>query len=82
MEEQIKQILFNPTIGRIATIIIGIAVIWLIIKAIQKNLFSMINNNDNRYKANKFGTFIGYFLTIVLITIVYSDKLGGLTYKD
>ncbi|MBU2462580.1 MAG: mechanosensitive ion channel family protein, partial [Candidatus Edwardsbacteria bacterium] len=46
---------------------------------VQKNLFSKIKGNDSRYRAKKFGNFIGYFLTIILITIVYSDKLGGLT---
>jgi len=79
MEEQIQKFLFNPTIGKITTVIIGIAIIWLAIKAIQKNVLSRISDNDNRYKAKKIATFIGYFLTIVLITIVYSDKLGGLT---
>ncbi len=79
MEVEIQKFLFNPTVGKIATIMIGIAIIWLIIKAIQNNLFSKINDSDNRYKAKKFGTFIGYFLTVVLVTIVYSDKLGGLT---
>ncbi len=79
MDEQIQKILFNPTVGKIVTIFIGIAVIWLIIKAIQKNFFSKIKDHDNRYKAKKFGSFIGYFLTFGLITVVYSDKLGGLT---
>jgi small-conductance mechanosensitive channel len=79
MDEQIQKYLFNPTVGKIVTIFIGIAVIWLIIKFIQKSLFSKIKDNNNRYTAKKFGSFIGYFLTLVLITIVYSDKLGGLT---
>ena len=79
MEEQIQKFLFNPTVGKIATIIIGVAVIWLIIKAIQKSLFSKIKDNDNRYRAKKFSGFVGYFLTIVLLTVVFSDKLGGLT---
>ena len=79
MEEQIKQFLFNPAVGKIVALIIGVAIIWIIIKVIQRNLFSKIKENDNRYRAKKFGTFIGYFLTIVLITIVFSDKLGGLT---
>lgn len=79
MEDQIKKFLFNPTIGKIATVLIGIIIIWLIIKAVQKNLFSRIKDNDNRYKAKKFGSFIGYFLTLVLLTVVYRDKLGGLT---
>ena len=79
MEEEIKKILFNPTVGKIATIIIGVAIIWVLIKAIQRNLFSKIKDNDNRYKANKLSGFVGYLLTIVLLTVVFSDKLGGFT---
>ena len=79
MEDELQKFLFNPTVGKIATIIIGVLIIWLIIKAIQKKLFSKIQENDNRYKAKKFSSFIGYLLTIILITVVYSDKLGGLT---
>jgi len=79
MEEQLKALLFNPTVGKIASILLGIAIIWLLVKTIQRNLFSKIKDTDNRYRAKKFGSFIGYFLTIFLITIVFSDKLGGLT---
>lgn len=79
MEEQLRRILFNPTVGKWATIFIGIAVIWIIIKAIQRNLFTRIKDNDNRYRAKKVSGFIGFLLTVILITIVFSDKLGGLT---
>jgi len=79
MEEQIQKILFDPTVGKIATIFFGIAVIWIIIKTIQRKFFSKIKDRNDRYRARKFGSFIGYFLTILLLTIVFSDKLGGLT---
>ena len=79
MEEQIKKFLFNPTVGKIVAVLIGIAVIWIIIKALQKNWFSKIKDSSNRYRAKKFSSFIGYLLTIILITIVYSNKLGNLT---
>ena len=79
MDEQLRKLLFNPTVGRIVTIFIGIAIIWAIIKALQKSLFSKIKGNDNRYRAKKFSSFIGYILVIVLITVVFSDKLSGLT---
>ncbi len=77
--ETLQKILFNPTAGKITTLFIGVAVIWMIIKMIQRNLFSKIDDKDNRYRAKKFSSFIGYFLTIVLLTVVFSDKLGGLT---
>lgn len=79
MDEQIKQFLFNPTVGRIVTILVGIAIIWTIVKALKKNFFSKIKDSDNRYKAKKLSSFVGYLLAIVLITVVFSDKLGGLT---
>ena len=79
MEEQIQKFLFNPTVGKIVSILIGVAIIWLIIKAFQRSLFSKIKDKDNRYRAKKFSGFIGYLLTIILITVVFSEKLGGLT---
>lgn len=79
MEELIKNFLFNPTVGKIVAIFIGIAIIWIIVKSIQRNFLSKIKDNDNRYRAKKFSGFIGFILTIILISIVYSDKLGGLT---
>jgi len=79
MDEELKKFLFNPTVGKIATIVIGIVIIWLIIKLIERNIFSKIKDSDNRYRAKKFGSFIGFILSVVLITVVYSNKLGGLT---
>lgn len=79
MEEFINKYLFDPTIGKIVSIFIGVAVIWVIVKTIQQKIFSKIKDNDNRYRAKKLGGFIGFILTILLVSIVYSDKLGGLT---
>lgn len=79
MEEEIQKYLYNPTVGKIATFLIGAAIIWMLIKAVQKNLFSKIKDNDNRYKAKKISTFIGYLATIIFLTVIFSEKLGGLT---
>jgi small-conductance mechanosensitive channel len=79
MENKITEILYDPTIGKLVTLFVGIAVIWIVIKFIQKKLFTKIDNVDNRYKAKKSGSFLGYIITIIFITIVYSNKLGGLT---
>lgn len=79
MEEQLKSILFNPAVGKIATIIVGVVIIWTLIKTLQKNFFSHIKDIDNRYRTTKLSSFVGYALTIVLFAIVFSDKLGGLT---
>ncbi|MEZ4904830.1 MAG: hypothetical protein R2822_25315 [Spirosomataceae bacterium] len=54
MEEQLKVLLYDPQIGKIVTILMGIAVVWVFIKTLQKRLFSKIKENDHRYRANKF----------------------------
>lgn len=79
MEEQLNKFLFDPVVGKIASIIIGVAIIWIIIKMMQRNLVIKIKDNSNRYNAQKFSNIIGYVLTILLISIIFSDKLGGLT---
>lgn len=79
IEKEITSFLYNPSVGKVVTLAIGIAVIWILIKVIQRKLFSKIQSNDNRYQAKKISTFLGYLLTILLLTIVYSDKLGGFT---
>ena len=79
MNESIELYLFNPTVGKIATVFIGGAIIWMLIKTIQRNLFSKIKENESRFKAKKVSNFIGYALSIILVTIVFSDKLGGFT---
>lgn len=79
MEDQLKKLLYDPTVGKIATILIGLIIIWLVIKAIQKNFISKLKDNNHRYKTKKISTFAGYLFSIILITIVFSNKLGGFT---
>ncbi|MGO4819152.1 mechanosensitive ion channel family protein [Flavobacterium sp. W22_SRS_FP1] len=79
MEEEIQKYLYNPTVGRLVTFIIGVAIIWVLIKLIKKNLFSKIKDNDSRYKATKISSFVGYLATIIILIVVFSEKLGGLT---
>lgn len=79
MEKEITDIFMNPIFGKILFAFIGIAIIWTVLKLVKKNFISKIQNNDNVLRAKKASTFVGYLLTIILLTIIFSDKLGGLT---
>lgn len=79
MEKQIQDILHNAFLIRIFYIIIGVVSIWLLIKIIQKRWLSKIHDSDSRYRSTKVSSFIGYFATLILFFVVYSDKLGGFT---
>ncbi len=79
MEDIINKLLYDPTVSKLVMIFIGIAIIWGIIKVVKRNLANKIKNTQARYRTRKMISFFGYFLIVVLITTVYSDKLGGFT---
>ena len=79
MEQFLNEWLYNPTVGKLVTVIVGILIVAAIVRFLQKVLGRRIESVETRYRARKFVSFGGYLLGILLITVVFSDKLGGLT---
>ncbi|MEP1033547.1 mechanosensitive ion channel domain-containing protein [Ekhidna sp.] len=77
--DKIEELLFNDTIGKVVAFIIGALIIWSIGRFTQSKIFSKIKDTDNRYKAKKFASFLAWVTIIIYFSIVYSNKLGGLT---
>lgn len=71
--------LFDPTAGKLLLIALGILLIAGIVRVLHKAAVRHFQDNATRYQANKAVTFIGYLAAIVLVSLVFSDKLGGLT---
>ena len=79
IEEFIKHWLLDPTIGKFIAAFIGILILVVFVRFLKNFLFRYIKDSDNRYRARKFVSFLGYATGIVVITTIFSDKLGGLT---
>jgi len=79
MEEFIMQWLLDPTVGKLVAAVIGLLVISVAVRFFKRYLTGFIKDTDNRYRARKFVTFIGYVSGIILMSVIFSDKLGGLT---
>jgi small-conductance mechanosensitive channel len=79
MEEYIRNVLFDPTIGKIITAAFIILLIISISKILQKNISKFVKDNSSKYRVRKFINFFGFILIILFVSVVYSDKLGGLT---
>jgi small-conductance mechanosensitive channel len=77
--EFLDKILFDPTIGKIVAVAIGIAIIISVVKILRRTLSRYIKDSDTRYRARKFLTFLGYLVILLYLSVVFSDKLGGLT---
>jgi len=78
MEAFFKDWLFDPTVGKIIFAIVGILLISVIIRFLQRSLSRYIKDSDTRYRARKFLTFLGYLIGIVFVSAVFSKRLGGL----
>lgn len=79
MNELVDKWLFDPTVGKvIATALVVIGVI-IIVSSIKRVLGRYIESPERRYRLRKLVTFAGYLLAIFLLSLVFSDKLVGLT---
>ncbi|MBZ0207165.1 MAG: mechanosensitive ion channel family protein [Flavobacteriales bacterium] len=79
MDEFVREWLMNPTVGRLVVIGIGIALIWALVKFLKVRFTTRMEQADAKYRARKLLDLGGFVLVIVLLTVVYSERLGGLT---
>ncbi|MBT8377700.1 MAG: mechanosensitive ion channel family protein [Ignavibacteria bacterium] len=79
MAEFINKWLLDPTVGKIVTALFAIIILIAIVRFIQRLLSKKIKDTDTRYRIRKSVSFFGYLAAVFVLTIVFSDRLGGLT---
>lgn len=79
MKDIIDRWLFNPVMGRLIAALLGIVIVIAVVRLLRRALSRRIKDTDTRYRARKFVSFGGYLLALVILTVVFSDKLGNLT---
>ena len=77
--QTITEWFYDPTVGKIVAVVFGIAIITTLTRVTRRILSSRIENNDTSYRLRKFINAAGAFLSIILVTLVFSNKLGNLT---
>ncbi|RQW86707.1 MAG: mechanosensitive ion channel family protein [Geobacter sp.] len=75
----VRSWLFDPTVGKIVTVLIGIIIINVLVRLSRRALLPRIEGTDTRYRFRKFIGFLGMLVSFILITVVFSDRLGNLT---
>ncbi|MGB5443914.1 MAG: mechanosensitive ion channel domain-containing protein, partial [Psychromonas sp.] len=79
MNELVNKWLFDPAVGKVIATVLVVVVVIVLVRSIQRVLGRYIENTERRYRLRKLVTFTGYILAIFLLSIVFSDKLAGLT---
>jgi small-conductance mechanosensitive channel len=79
MYETITEILFDPFVGRLVTAAIGIVLITALVQFLQARAPKYVSNRRMLSSVKQAVTFLGYVAAIILVGIIFSDQLPGVT---
>lgn len=77
--QSVTEWLYDPIVGKIISVITGLIIINLLARGARRILLKQIESNDTRYRLRKLVNAFGALFSIILITVVFSNKLGSLT---
>jgi len=79
MNEQIRAIIYDPTVGKWVAVVVVIMAIYVASRFVQRVIGERVADATTRYRARKSIALIGYVIMILATAIVFNDRLGGLT---
>ena len=79
MEDQIRKWLLDPVVGKIVASLLAVLIVVVLVRYTQRALGRYVEDSQRRYRLKKLVAFGGYVVAILLLSIVFSDKLAGLT---
>lgn len=68
----------NGILVRLAMIALGIALVLLLTSFMKKAVNRRVTNTDHRYRVRKAVNIIGYLLVVLILLLVYGDRLGNI----
>lgn len=75
-QQFIESWLFDPTVGKLVSTIAAILIVMGLVRILKGVLNRYVQEPGNLYRARKMVTFLGYFTGIVIISLIFSDRLG------
>jgi len=79
MEELIDKWLFDPVVGKILASALVVLFVVVLVRYTQRGPGQYVEDSQRRYRLRKLATIGGYVIALVLLSVVCSDKLSGLT---
>lgn len=68
----------NPSVDRLIYISLGILIVFMVTWLLKRTVNSKIANADHRYRVRKAVNLVGYLLVVLIVLLVYGDRLGTL----
>ncbi len=77
--ETVRRWLLDPVVGKLVAVVVALLVTFAVVRFAQRSIGRYVRDVDTRYRARKFISFLGYIAAFIIVTTVFSDKLGGFT---
>ncbi len=79
MQETLKAWLFDPLAGKFVTAVVALVILFFIVRLAWSSVTKYVQASDTRYRLRKFITVVGYIFVVLSLSIIFSDRLSGLT---
>ncbi|HNU07663.1 MAG TPA: mechanosensitive ion channel family protein, partial [Pyrinomonadaceae bacterium] len=79
IQSTLVQWLNDPTVQKIGIAIVAIGIVVAVSRLVKTSISRYVKSSDIRYRIRKFTTFASYVVAAFLLTLVFSDRLSGLT---
>jgi len=79
LAQTLERWLAAPLTGKLVLVLVGLTLIVLGMRLLQRAVARYVHDNAARYQARKVVTFFGYLAAAVFLALAFSDKLGGFT---
>ena len=76
LQQFIESWLFDPTVGTLVSTIATLLILMALVRLLKRILNRYVREPGNLYRAKKMVTFLGYFTGLVVISLIFSDRLG------
>ena len=79
MQEVIDFINQSPLLIKSIASILGIVVVNFVVSFLKRSISGLLQNKDALYSVRKMATYLGYFVSLLLVAAIFSDQMGNLT---
>jgi hypothetical protein len=75
----LKNLFYDPFVGKIVAAFLGIIVINVLVRFLQRTLAARIKEKNARYGLRRWLAFFGYLAAVLLLAAIFSDQFSSLT---
>lgn len=76
MDRFVENWLFDPAVGKLTSAAVGILIVMTLVRMFRGILNRYVQEPDNLYRAKKMVAFLAYFTGLLIISLIFSDRLG------